>query len=263
MNLLKDDFISTTRGKVSLKTILTSDEDYPLQYYFDEIQLAMLQLLSSLTTALLRPTVKELQDYLKNGVTEAQYDEALATCNPEWFEADCFMQSRPPKGAKFLDAPITKLVSGIECGGSPNASGLFSDIKQVETVCTDCIHGLNYNLHMNIKGECFSNTGATGIRGGGAISTLISGKNTKQTLLSNVVATDYFAEYAKLDDGAEASPMWVKPLTGKIYQAPLIGLVRGLFALAYHIGFQIEDTACTCDVCGHPSIQSVKPKFIT
>ena len=258
MNLLKDDFISTPQGKVSLKTILTSNEQYPLQYYFDEVQLAMLQLLSSLTTAILQPTLKELQVYLKKGVSEEQYDRALESCNPEWFEADCFMQSRPPKGSKFPDAPITKLLSGIECGNSVNANGLFSDIEQARVVCTDCIHVLNYNLHMNIKAECFGSTGATGIRGGGAISTLISGKDTKQTLLSNMIASDYFSEYAQLDKNADPAPMWVTPLTGKFYQAPFIGLVRGLFALAYHIDFRIDLTPCICDVCGHHAEQSVK-----
>ncbi len=56
MNLLSDDFISTTTGKISLKTLLTSDTDYQLQYAFDEIQLAMLQLLGSLSTVVLKPT---------------------------------------------------------------------------------------------------------------------------------------------------------------------------------------------------------------
>jgi CRISPR system Cascade subunit CasA len=78
MNLLKDEFIATTSGKVSLKTILTSDDDYQLQYFFDEIQLAMLQLLSSLTTVVLNPTISELKTYLNQGVSEQQYDEALS-----------------------------------------------------------------------------------------------------------------------------------------------------------------------------------------
>ncbi len=258
MNLLKDAFISTTKGKVSLKMIITSDDDYQLQYYYDEIQLAMLQLLSSLTTVLLNPTFNELKEYLKNGVSVQQYDEALKKVNCEWFESDCFMQSIPPKGAKWPDAPITKMLSGIECGTSANAIGLFSDIEKSQIICPDCMHGLNYNLHMNIKGECFGPTGATGIRGGGAISTLIAGDTLKQTLLSNAVASDYFNEYAQLNNNAIQAPMWVIAQTGKIYQAQNIGLLRGLFALAYHISFVIEDNACCCDVCGNESDQSIK-----
>ena len=258
MNLLKDDFISTTQGKVSLKTILTADDDYQLQYYFDEIQLAMLQLLSSLTTVALQPTVKELKDYLKNGLTPEQYDAALVNVESQWFESDCFMQSKPPANAKWPDAPITKLLSGIECGTSANALGLFSETEKAEACCPDCIHALNYNLHMNIKGECFGPTGATGIRGGGAISTLIAGENLKQTLLNNTIAKDYFNDYAQLDSDADDTPMWVTPLSGSIYQASKIGLTRGLFALAYHIGFNIEDKPCICDVCGSESKQSVK-----
>ncbi len=257
MNLLKDEFVSTNKGKVSLKAILTSDEDYQLQYYFDEIQLAMLQLLSSLTTVVLQATVSELKGYLKNGLRPEQYDAKLERIEADWFEADCFMQSKPPKSAKWPDAPITKLLSGIECGTSPNAIGLFSDMEKAKVVCPDCIHGLNYNLHMNIKGECFGPTGATGIRGGGAISTLISGSSLKETLLSNSVAVDFFTNYAQLDDDADMNPMWVTLLLGGVYQAQKIGLVRGLFALAYHIGFTIEDAPCTCDVCGLHSKKSV------
>jgi len=257
MNLLNDNFISTTSGKVSLKTILTSEQDYQLQYYFDEIELAILQLLSSLTTVVLSPTIKELKTYLKQGVTEQQFDEALNNINKEWFDGDCFMQSTPPSDAKWPDAPITKMLSGIECGTSPNAIGLFSEVEKAQVICPDCIHGLNYNMHMNIKGECFGPTGATGIRGGGAISTLISGSNLKDTLLSNVVSSDYFDEHSQLNENANNEPMWISQQTGSIYQAQNIGLIRGLFALAYHIKFTIEDSPCCCDVCGSQSLQSV------
>lgn len=257
MNLLKDEFISTNHGKVSLRTLLISDQDYQLQYFFDEIQLAVLQLLSSLATAVLQPDTNELRKYLKEGLTKQEYDQKLAEINSEWFESDRFMQSKPPEGAKNPDAPITKLLSGIECGTSANAIGLFSDIQHAEIVCPDCTHALNYNLHMNIKGECFGPTGATGIRGGGAISTLVAGKNLKETILNNMVSADLFAQFSQLDFNAELAPMWVVPLEGDVYQAQKIGLLRGLFALAYHISFPVEDRPCRCDVCGNESEQSV------
>ncbi|WP_132702496.1 type I-E CRISPR-associated protein Cse1/CasA [Reinekea marinisedimentorum] len=257
MNLLKDDFISTNQGKVSLRTLLTSEIDYQLQYYFDEVQLAMLQMLSSLATVVLQPTAVELRDYIANGLTEDVYDSKLSDVCSEWFDSECFMRSKPPANAKNPVAPITKLLSGIECGTSPNAIGLFSEVKRAETICPDCTHVLNYNLHMNIKGECFGPTGATGIRGGGAISTLVSGAKLRQTVMNNVIAVDLFQKYSQLDTDAELKPMWVTPLQGEVYQAQKIGLVRGLFALAYHIDFPVEERACQCDVCGHSSEQSV------
>ena len=258
MNLLKNAFISTTAGKISLKTLLTADQDYTLQYFYDETQLAMLQLLSSLTTAVLQPTVSQLQHYLAQGVTEAEYDRALAQCDSQWFEAERFMRSQAPPEAKTADAPVTKLVSGIECGGSATASGLFSEATHVEVICPDCTHVLNYNLHMNIKGECFGPSGATGIRGGGAISTLIAGNTLKETILANTVAIDFFARYAQLNPDADNRFMWQAPPEGDVYQAQNIGLYRGLFALAYHIDFPVEDSPCQCDVCGQASAQSVR-----
>jgi len=81
MNLLKDDFISTNQGKVSLRTLLTSDNDYQLQYYFDEIQLAMLQLLCSLATAVLQPSTNDLRRFLAEGLTTEEYDAKLAVAN--------------------------------------------------------------------------------------------------------------------------------------------------------------------------------------
>jgi len=251
MNLLKDPFISTTDGKVSLKDILTSEHDYQLQYFFDETQLAMLQMLASLTTVLLKPTVVELREYLSNGLTATQYEKALDKIETKWFEGDCFMQSEFPAKAKVDDAPIAKLVSGIECGGSANALGLFSEANDVKIACSDCTHVLNYNLHMNIKGECFGPTGATGIRGGGAISTLIAQNLLKDTILANSVAYDYFSEKALLDESAERRYMWEIPPKGDIYAAHKIGLERGLFALAYHINFPLEDSDCRCHICGH------------
>lgn len=257
MNLLKDKFISTNVGKASLKDILTTDTDYQLQYFYDEIQLSMLQLLSSLSTALLQPTVQELKAYLANGLSEMQYDQALEKVQLDWFEDSVFMRSKPPVGAKWPDAPITKLISGVECGTSGNAIGLFSELDSTQVCCPDCTHVLNYNLHMNIKGECFGPTGATGIRGGGAISTLVSGTNLKSTLLSNALAVAEFSDYAQLSAEAIQAPMWVEPQVGKIYQAENIGLIRGLFALAYHIDFSINEKPCICDVCGSESNFSV------
>ncbi len=261
MNLLKDDFISTNHGKVSLKTILITDTDYQLQYFFDEVQLAMLQLLSSLATAALQPTIAELRKYVSDGVTEEQYDNKLSGMNSEWFDSGNFMRSIPPEGAKNPEAPITKLLSGIECGTSSNAIGLFSEIQNAEVICPDCTHVLNYNLHMNIKGECFGPTGATGIRGGGAISTLISGDTLRQTILHNCIATDHFHDYAQLDSDSNEQPMWISRLDGQVYLAPKIGLIRGLFALAYHVSFPIENESCICHVCGQSSDQSVKRFF--
>lgn len=257
MNLLKDPFISTNLGKVSLKDILTSNQDYQLQYFFDETQLAMLQMLSSLSTVVLKPTISELNDYLANGLSPEQYDALLEKVDSQWFEGDCFMRSTFPSKAKIADGPITKLVSGIECGGSANALGLFSESSEVSVCCPDCTHVLNYNLHMNIKGECFGPTGATGIRGGGSISTLISGEDLKSTILLNTVCVDYFNEQAQLDDDAENRVMWELPPTSDIYSAHKIGLERGLFALAYHIDFPVNDKPCTCDICGNPGTQSV------
>ncbi len=257
MNLLKDPFISTVQGKISLKELLTSDEDYQLQYYFDETQLAMLQLLSSLSTVVLKPDLKQLQNYIAQGVTAEQYDACLAKVETKWFDGDCFMQSPMPSGARIAEGPVTKLVSGIECGGSANALGLFSEVEQANVVCPDCIHALNYNLHMNIKGECFGPTGATGIRGGGAISTLIAGKNLRETVLANTIAYDFFNRSAQLGEEAESRFMWDHPPQGEIYFAQKIGLERGLFALAYHIKFPIEDKKCVCDLCGQHSEQRV------
>jgi CRISPR system Cascade subunit CasA len=251
MNLLRDPFISTIEGKVSLKEILTSDNDYQLQYYFDETQLAMLQMLASLTTVLLKPTIAELKSYIENGLSDEQYDDALAVIDTKWFEDTSFMRSPFTAKSKIADGPITKLVSGIECGGSANALGLFSDAVDVSQACLDCTHVLNYNLHMNIKGESFGPTGATGIRGGGAITTLIAGASLRETLLFNVVCIDFYNKNSALDDDIESRYMWDAPPNGELYLAPKIGLERGLFALAYHIDFPLEERNGICHICGH------------
>lgn len=259
MNLLTDDFISTTEGKVSLKTLLCSGYDYKLQYAFDEIQLAMLQLLSSLVSVVLKPSMQQLKVYLHEGVTEAEYQRCLNNINLSHFDDDQFMRSKFPGSEKIAVAPITKLISGIECGTSANALGLFSGIDQAERVCPDCCHVLNYNLHMNIKGECFGPTGATGIRGGGALSTLIAARTLKTTILANTVAVDFFNEQRGIpQDELNNKLMWQELPQGDVYYAHQIGLERGLFALAYHIDFPVDEEPCVCNICGHSSPQTVK-----
>lgn len=257
MNLLTDDFISTTAGKISLKELLTSDVDYQLQYAFDEIQLAMLQLLASLSTVVLKPSLEELKGYLKQGVTAEQYENKLKGIDLQWFDESCFMRSTFPENKNTFSAIISKLVSGIESSGTGNASGLFSEISDVDVICSDCSHALNYNLHMNIKGDCFGSSGATGIRGGGALSTLIAGNNLKNTILANTIAVDYFEALSEIEEPNNQF-MWQEPPQGEIYYAHHIGLERGLFALAYHIDFAVLDESCLCDVCGHQAEQSIK-----
>lgn len=256
MNLLIDPFISTTSGKISLRQALTTHTDATLQYAFDETQLAVMQLLSGLVTAVLQPTLTELRKYIHEGVSDADYDSALSRVDITLFDDSCFMRSKPETPSDFGVAGISKLVSGIESGTSANACGLFSDAAAVVVSCPDCMPALNYNLHMNIKGECFAATGATGIRGGGALSILISGDNLGETLLYNAVATDFFASISQ-NTSLNNDPMWVSPPTGSIYFAHDIGLVRGLFSLAYHIDYVIENNACICDICGHAADQSV------
>jgi len=257
MNLLTDEFISTTNGKVSLKQLLTGDQHYDLQYGFDEVQLAVLQLLSSLTTVLLKPTMRELSSYLELGLTAAQYEKALKSIDVNSFDADHFMRSVSSDKREVSTDKIAKLVSGIECGSSKNASGLFSDMSRVEKTCPHCAPVLNYNLHMNIKGECFGPAGATGIRGGGSLTTLISGTTLKQTLLANTVAVDFFMNLRGIST-ANDDLMWSNPPCDNIYYGHQIGLMRGLFALAYHIGFNELNEPCVCDICGHASETTIR-----
>jgi len=256
MNLLTDQFISTTEGKIDLKQLLTQDHNYQLQYGFDEVQLAMLQLLSSLTTFVLKPTLNELKEYLSTGLSPSQYEAALQKLDLTPFDDDHFMQSVSTDDRSLATAPVAKLVSGIECGTSVTASGLFSDTSRVERICPDCAPILNYNLHMNIKGECFGPTGATGIRGGGSLTTIISKATLRQTVLANTIAVDYFDEIRGVKD-SNNELMWTDPPSGTLYYGHQIGLMRGLFALAYHINFEKHGEPCTCDICGQTSDISI------
>jgi CRISPR system Cascade subunit CasA len=203
--------------------------------------------------------MQELKADLREGVTEEQYQIGLAKVDLALFNGDQFMRSKPPNGEIVAEAPITKLVSGIECGESANALGLFSDTEQADQACSDCCHALNYNLHMNIRGECFGPTGATGIRGGGSLSTLISGANLQTTILANTIAVDFYNEQRGIpQEKMNHKLMWDDLPQGDIYYAHQIGLERGLFALAYHIAFSIIEEPCICDICGHSSLQTVK-----
>jgi CRISPR system Cascade subunit CasA len=77
----------------------------------------------------------------------------------------------------------------------------------------------------------------------------------RTTVLANTVAYDFFSKNAQLDDDADSRYMWENPPVGNIYPAQKIGLERGLFALAYHIKFPLENKLCSCHICGHQSDQ--------
>lgn len=257
MNLLIDPFVSTTIGTLSLKQILTTRDRIDLVYGFDETQLACLQLLSSLATALFLPSMEDIRRFAKRGISEQEYDQQLNKINIDWFNDEIFMRSKPAAGEKYGVDRIAKIVSGIEVSTTKNASGLFSDAKMVTQCCPGCMVLLNYNIHMNIKGEPFGAGGSTGIRGGGMLSTMICGDTLSKTIILNMFSNEHFTTLVQNPD-VNDTPMWIEAPSGEIYFSHTIGLTRGLFALAYHIDYQKNDAECLCDICGQHSETNIK-----
>lgn len=253
MNLLVDDWIPVQQEGVfrhiSLKTLLTQNESWQVSLSRDDMEMACLQLLVSLTQVLLVPKDGgELKARIKQPLSENEYIDAIEGL-VDWFELDHpehpFMQVRGVKAIELTD--MAKLFAGL----SGSTSSVFVNEPDLASkLCSSCaVLGL-FNQAMNCPG--FGGGFKASLRGSSPISTLILGDDLRQTLWRNVLCKqtldDVMPWYETTQD---EQPNWVdlvKP-SQKI-SAYETGLLRGLFWQPAHIEFVREESEGVCDCCG-------------
>lgn len=253
MNLLIDAWLPVLEGKqfrrITLKDVLCSDVDWEISLPRDDMELAALQLLVSLTQVLFPVhDQSELIRRIKSPLDAGEYDAAVGRYR-DWFDLDHpdtpFMQIR---GVVAKEAtPVQKLFIGLPEG---NNHKLFNAEGEISRVCGGCAAISLFNQASN--SPSFGGGFKGSLRGGSPITTLIDAPRLRRRVWENVLPVTEVRRF--LPDGAcNERPVWVDPIPkGKPVPAASIGLMRGLFWQPAHVEL-LAGEGGLCDHCGGSS----------
>lgn len=252
MNLLHDAWIPVTEAgcfrHITLQEVLCADADWELALPRDDMELAALQLLVSLTQVLF-PTADQaaLRARLNAPLSEAEFQTAAGRFR-EWFDLDHprtpFMQIR---GVSAKDVtPIQKLFIGLPEG---NNHAFFNAEGEINAVCGGCVAIALFNQASN--SPSFGGGFKGSLRGAAPITTLIDARRLRQRIWENVLPlTELDRLLPGYDSSAGDLPVWVDPIpAGKTIVAGSIGLLRGLFWQPAHVEL-LPSGGGRCDHCG-------------
>jgi len=194
MNLLIEEWIPVrplpagAMDKIGLKQLLCGDGKWEVCLPRDDMELAAIQLLISITQVLLTPkTPEELKTRIAKPLPESEYDAAIKPY-AGWFQLDHpkypFMQVRGVV-AKII-TPMDKLFAGIT--GSENCC-FVNEPNVVSQICSGCAAIALFN-----QASCSPSFGGgseggfkNGLRGSAPITTLVQGNHLRQTVWLNVL----------------------------------------------------------------------------
>jgi CRISPR system Cascade subunit CasA len=252
MNLLRDDWIPVTTAScfrhITLQEVLCTDADWALALPRDDMELAALQLLASLTQVL-SPTPDQvaLRGRLNTPLSEAEYLSATERFR-NWFDLDHartpFMQTRGVSAKEVT--PIQKLFIGLPEG---NNHAFFNAEGEIKAVCGGCAAIALFNQASNCPS--FGGGFKGSLRGAAPITTLIDAPDLRRRIWENVLPlTEVERLLPGYDSQADDQPVWVDPIpAGKTISSSSIGLLRGLFWQPARVELMPSDEG-ECDHCG-------------
>lgn len=268
MNLLMDDWIPVQREgafkHISLKMLLTQNERWQISLPRDDMEMACLQLLVSLTQVFFVPDNKsQLQDRIARPILENDYIGAVES-KSDWFELDHpqhpFMQVPAVKAKELTD--MAKLFAGLT---GATSSAFVNEPDLASNLCSTCASIGLFNQAANCPS--FGGGFKASLRGASPITTLILGDDLRQTIWRNVLSKEVLNVsmpwYAATQN---EKPNWVDLVTAKEnIEAHQTGLLRGLFWQPAHIGLVKAENKDACDCCGQQGelyIGFKKEKFV-
>ncbi|MEW6095571.1 MAG: type I-E CRISPR-associated protein Cse1/CasA [bacterium] len=258
MNLLKDPWIPVRDGadfhQITYKELLCSEQpEYQVALPRDDLELACIQMLASLTQVIFMPAdKKELRTRIKIPLTEQEY-EAKVTKYEDWFDLAHpkwpFMQI---KGVIGEWTSIQKLMIGMPeiTSKSPSAHAFFNEPTEIRSVCSGITAIALFNQASN--SPSFGRGFKGSLRGAGPISTMVMSTNLRKTVWENVLHEDSVRALIPWYDKTKENdkPVWVVPIPKGDVQAHSIGLLRGLFWQPAHIELVKADEPMSCDLVG-------------
>lgn len=274
MNLLTDDWIPVQREglfqHISLKALLTQDGSWQISLPRDDMEMACLQLLVSLTQVLFIPEDKiQLQKCIARPLSESDYVDAIEG-KLDWFELNHpqhpFMQVRGVKAKE--PNPMMKLFAGF----TESTSGAFvNEPGLADSVCSSCAAIGLFNQANSCasfcggaKGSIRGNMKGDELKSGVPITTLVSGDTLREKVWLNVLTQEHIEKYLLIEKGVNDKPNWVELIStvgvsknkikqGEDVQLNKLGLLRGLFWQPQHIELLAGEQSGICDSCGRES----------
>jgi len=268
MNLLLNDWVPVQKEGVfqhiSLKALLTQDDSWQISLPRDDLEMACLQLLVSLTQVLFIPEDKtELQARIRQPLAESDYSAAIEG-KSDWFELDHpqtpFMQVRGVKAKELTD--MAKLFAGLT---GATSSAFVNEPALASQLCVSCTTIGLFNQAINCPS--FGGGFKASLRGSSPITTLILGGNLRQTLWRNVLRKEVLSvSMPWYETTQHEKPNWVELVKPKqSVEATQTGLLRGLFWQPAHIELVKEEGEGVCDCCGQQGQRYIgfkKEKFV-
>jgi len=253
MNLLTDAWVPVRElgrfKQVPLAEVLCEDKDISLSLPRDDLEMAALQLLVSLTQVLWMPKdVSELRLRIKTPLSPEEYQSAIEE-KKEWFDLEHpeypFMQEKTTPQTAF--ASIQGIFAGMPDEKSTSSHALFVESSQISYACPSCITIAVFNRASCTPNYSGKHKGA--LRGGAPVTTLLLGNNLRENIWLNVMSSEFVKEIIPLDENADNLPVWVNPIKNKsTFGAQTIGLLRGLFWQPIHILFHNWEEG-VCQLC--------------
>jgi CRISPR system Cascade subunit CasA len=264
MNLLKDPWIPVRAdggsGPFCLLTyqqLLCEPGNWQVSLSRDDLELACVQLLVCMTQVMFLPEEdKALRTRIAGALSAADFAEGIKPCQ-HWFDLDHptqpFMQSRGVNGKLTT---VQKLLPGLpeETSTAPSAHCFFNDVTEVKQIGWGVAAIALFNLASN--SPSFGGGFKGSLRGGAPITTLVSGKDLRDTVWRNVLTRPRVNErQITMREIPDDEPTWVSPIQEG---APIswndIGLLRGLFWQPARVELVKADQSICCDVLGGDAI---------
>jgi len=259
MNLLYDPWIPVCSdggtGKfhqITYKELLCLEGNWQISLPRDDLEMACLQLLVSLTQILFLPTDDpSLRNRIKSPLSSEEFAEGIAH-GEDWFDLTHpkypFMQVRGV--ASEEEKPIQKLLLGLPEGNNHN---FFNETGEVVRLGAASTAIALFNQASN--SPSFGGGFKLGLRGSAPVTTLVVGDNLRQTVWRNVITFSRVQERLPHYQPGRSNdrPTWVDPIPedGKINETA-IGLMRGLFWQPLHLELLPPEPHSHCDLLDLP-----------
>lgn len=265
MNLLEDAWIPVRAdggtGAFRLLTyrqLLCEPGSWQVSLPRDDLELACMQFLVCMTQVMFLPADDAtLRKRLDVPLPPEDFAAGIAPCR-DWFDLDHptqpFMQSRGIKGKLTT---VQKLLPGLpeETSTAPGAHCFFNEVTEIRHMSGPIAAIALFNQASN--SPSFGGGFQGGLRGGGPITTLVAGRDLRETIWRNVLTRSRIQERQIGMPGlAVDQPTWVKPIREKeTIRWNEIGLARGLFWQPARVELVRAETPAPCDVLGNEAGQ--------
>ncbi|MDG4551853.1 MAG: type I-E CRISPR-associated protein Cse1/CasA [Candidatus Contendobacter sp.] len=238
---------------LTYEELLCGDQHWAISLPRDDLELACTQLLVCMTQVIFLPLDDgALRSHIAKPLSPEQFAERVAPFQ-DWFDLDHparpFMQIRGVQAKEVT--PIQKLLIGLPEG---NNHAFFNEVGEVTRLGPAVAAIALFNQAMNCPS--FGGGFKGGLRGGAPVTTLVAGRDLRETVGRNVLTLPRVRERLPdyEPDFSRDVPTWIRPIRDKeIIHVHQIGLARGLFWQPAHVELVKAEQAASCDMVGGDS----------